>query len=181
MLLKNRLFPILFISIFILSNSFVSYSQSYNGVFGLKFGDDVGISYQQRLFKNYTLQLEHQDGLFTNVKQTSLIVKKHHGILTRRINLFIGGGVMNRQRININVENPTAVTSNKAFVMAVGGELTFGKINLTYDVNPGMTFGPLNNQTRLFSTSSIGLRYVIWGRKSQTKEFFQKLAFWKKK
>jgi hypothetical protein len=156
-------------------------AQSYNGVFGLKFGNDVGVSYQQRLFKNYTLQLEHQDGLFTNIKQTSIMVKKHHGILTRRINVFLGGGLMTSQRINTNVENPSLINSNRALVMAVGGELTFGKINLTYDVNPGMTFGPLNNQTRLFSSSSIGVRYVIWGRKSQTKEFFEKLAFWRKK
>lgn len=178
--MKNK-FSSAVITLLITGISIHLYSQSYNGVLGLKFGDDVGISYQQRVFKNYTLQIDHQDGLFTNIKQTSLIVKKHHGILTRRINVFLGGGVMTRQRINTNVENPSLINNNRAIVMAVGGELTFGKINLTYDVNPGMAFGPLNNQTRLFSTSSIGVRYTIWGRKSQTKEFFEKLAFWKKR
>lgn len=152
------------------------HGQSYNNVFGIRVGDDMGVSMQQRLYKNYTVQIEHQDAMFSSVRQTSLVVKKHYPILTRRFNVFLGGGLSNRA-ILIPGESSTTANANGALIN-FGGEFTVGKLNITYDYSPGFLLGNTAGVPRFHSGSGLGIRYVIWGRESQLKKVIKKMKFW---
>ena len=169
---KILVFCFLFISV-------ISIGQKYNTVMGMRFGEDIALSFEQRLLGNYTFQFEHQDGLFTDSKFSSFMLKKHHGILGRRFNVFMGGGAILKQKINNGDLNDGKI--QKGLGLTFGGEFTLGKINITYDYVPGFVLGSAIDGPRFFSSSGIGIRYVMWGRKSKAGTFFAKAAFWKKK
>lgn len=153
--------------------------QSYNNVFGLRVGQDMSVSMQQRVFKNYTVQFEHQDAMFSSVKQTSILAKKHYPLLTRRINVFLGGGLTYRQHL---MPGETAIKSaSQGAAVTFGGEFTIGKLNISYDYAPGFLLGEAIGTPRFYSSSGLAVRYVIWGRESQTKRILKKLKFWDRK
>ncbi|MFZ1789039.1 MAG: hypothetical protein WAT92_12030 [Saprospiraceae bacterium] len=153
--------------------------QKYNTAIGMRFGDDLGISIAQRFHGNYTLQLEHQDALFTTTKQTSLMVKRHYGFLGKRMNVSMGAGGILRQGVNNSEGYVDHVNGGLGFTF--GGEFTIGRINVSYDYMPGFVLGQNVEGPRFFSGSGVSLRYVVWQRKGKARETLKKLAFWKKK
>jgi hypothetical protein len=151
--------------------------QSYNAVFGFRLGDDLALTSALRVAKRHTIQLDHQSALFSNINQTSLIMKKHYPVLTRRINFSLGaGGAMRQERIPGEAQQ-LAYTPRLA--LAAGAEITIGKMNIAYEYLPGYN---LSNQSssRFYTSSGIAIRYVIWGREGQLKKMAKSLVFWKR-
>lgn len=155
-----------------------AYNQKYNTAVGLRFGNDLAVSLEQRLFDNYTLQLEHQDAIFTNEKNSSLLLKKHFGILGKRFNVSLGGGVAYHQQSYVNELNNHL--ASPALMFSAGGEFTLGRLNIIYDFMPGYQVGQNPIGSRFYSYGGVGLRYVMWKRPKKSQKAFDNLAFWKK-
>ena len=163
--------------IFLLMSN-IAYNQKYNTAIGFRFGNDLAVSLEQRIFDNYSLQLEHQDAVFTDEKNTSLIFKRHYGILGKRFNFTLGGGLGYHQELVYNDTN--FGYASPAALFSVGGEFTIGRLNIIYDFMPGYQFGQEVPGTRFYTYGGIGLRYVIWERPKKSKQVFEDIAFWKK-
>lgn len=170
---RNYLLLLCFISV-----ASKAYNQKYNTALGLRFGNDLAVSVEQRLFDNYTLQLEHQDAIFSNEKNTSLLMKKHFGILGKRFNVSLGGGLGYHQESYVNETNSHYASPSAMF--SVGGEFTIGRLNLIYDFMPGYQFGQEVAGSRFYTYSGIGVRYVMWKRPKKSQKVFEDIAFWKK-
>ncbi|MGB1217166.1 MAG: hypothetical protein ACPG5P_04780, partial [Saprospiraceae bacterium] len=100
------------------------------------------------------------------------LVEQHFPILFKRFNVYTGAGIHkgwktgNSNDSTETYENPFGVT------LIAGGELTFGKFNVSYDYKPRLN---VSGGAKAFeSESSISLRYVLVKRPTK----FDK---WKKK
>lgn len=156
--------------------------QSYVTSAGFRMGDDIGISISQRIAKKNTVELVHQDGLFSGNQYTSLGVKQHYSVITKRFNFFAGGGLyMASRESNPNVDIPGNVINRSQGLLLTGGmDFTLGRINLGYDWSPTIKFSGSDFHRRFNSSSAITVRYVIFPQKSKSKSFFEKIQFWKK-
>lgn len=140
-------------------------AQSYDAALGIRLGTDWGMTAQLRLpivHKNFVVEgivqssLQREEGLFT------LLGKQHHPVLSRRLNLFMGGGVhagwSDELKGDLPVKNPIGVTG------VVGAEATIGKINLSYDFKPAINIS--GGSKTLYTQSAVSVRYVIAKRNS---------------
>jgi hypothetical protein len=156
---------------------FVSLSaQSYNTAIGLRFGDDLKFSISQRILNHTTFEANLSDGLFSDHKYASLVIKKHHPLITRRLNFFMGGGYYGQASLKDNVEVPDFTYNNHGILGTFGFEVTIGRINLSMDYNPQYALAKDFNGKKLTADSALSIKYVIWKRKNQTiKKFFKKI------
>ncbi|MDH5598869.1 MAG: hypothetical protein OEY34_07085, partial [Cyclobacteriaceae bacterium] len=73
------------------------FAQSYGSTLGIRLGDDpvkrtAGLSFQYRFLKRATLEGILQSDFSYNTTFHGL-VKQHHPIITKRVNLFVGTGI----------------------------------------------------------------------------------------
>lgn len=119
-------------------------AQSYIMSGGLRLGSghtgrQVGLTFQQRFAKHYTLEEIIQTDFSRNTT-VHIIGKKHIPIVTRRLNVYGGAGVsfgseQSTQRVGnetiIATGNPTAGVD-----LIAGAELTLAKVNVSVDYKP---------------------------------------------
>lgn len=136
-------------------------AQSYDLAAGLRLGTEWGASAQLRMpyiHKNFTVEgiiqqsIQREEGLFT------LLGKQHRPILSRRLNLFMGGGIhmgwSNELQSDASpVKGPLGITG------IIGGEATFGNVNISYDFKPAINVS--GGSQRIYSQTAISVRYVI--------------------
>ena len=149
--------------------------QSYNTVFGLRFGDNFGFTASQRIANHTTIEANASDGLFSQSKYLSLSVKQHYAMMTRRINFFIGVGCFGRSSIIEGVENPDFVFKNHGISGLLGAEMTLGRINLSIDYSPQYIMNKNYSGRKLSVDSALSVRYVLWKRKGSIRKFFEKI------
>lgn len=150
-------------------------AQKYNTAVGLRAGNDLGFAIDQRIFKKHSLQLIHESALFSNEIRTSLTARKHYPLITRRFNMYLGAGGMVKKTLNEqDVPNPFM----PGIQTTAGIELVVGKIQIAADFSPSFIIGERRNSPRFDSSSAVSLKYIIWKRKSKTKQRLKKLAFW---
>ncbi len=149
------------------------FSQKYNTLGGIRIGDDFGVSFAQRIANKNTIELNIQPGTFAGNNMASLLVKQHYSLLTKRFNFFMGAGVYHRsyQTTFSDVIQPYK-SYGAAFTF--GAEFTIGRLSISTDYVPLVTFGQNTNQ-KFYSTSGFSMRYVLVGRESSTKKFFKNL------
>ncbi len=126
-------------------------AQAYRTTGGIRLGNYIGATVNQRILNKTTLEgiissnLE-QDG------RAHLLIRQHSSIIFRRINLYAGLGP------NISwyesEDNQWGVTG------VAGFELTFFRFNVSFDYMPVYQQGE-ENTTRLNHTSALSIRYVI--------------------
>jgi len=157
-------------------------AQSYVTSAGFRMGDDIGISISQRIAKKNTIELVHQDGLFSGKQYSSLGLKQHYSVITKRLNFFAGGGLYMISRESMsNTDIPGNVRNRSQGLLLTGGmDFTIGRINLGYDWSPTIRFSGSEFHSRLSSSSALTIRYVILPQKSKSKSFLDKIQFWKK-
>lgn len=165
-----RLF--LFFTLWVFSH--VVSAQSYNNALGMRLGDDYGYSFTQRLLNHTTLELTHQDGLFSGKKRSTAILKQHTPLLTRRFNFFVGAGI-HRTTYNTASDAIPIISTGAAFTL--GTEITIGRLSVSLDMSPTYHLSK-TSPARFESSSGVSIRYVIWKRKSGFSKFIQKLKFW---
>lgn len=134
----------------------LSFSQSYNTAAGLRLGTEWGISLKQRVFESWTAEAILQTNRKKDESALSLLGINHKAILSRRFNLFFGGGV------HLPLQNKMETLSSDGFgIVGAGGlEFTFARLNFTWDYLP--VFVPSELAFKMQSAFSI--RYVLQKR-----------------
>ncbi|MEZ4910229.1 MAG: hypothetical protein R2774_05155 [Saprospiraceae bacterium] len=150
---------------------FMSFGQKYNTVGGIRFGEDLGITFAQRIANKTTAELLIQPGTLYRNTFTSLSVKQHYGLLSKRFNFFMGGGVFIG-----NAKTSETTFSNAGMTFPMGAEVTFGQLNVSFDYLPMALIKRDESQSWFASTSGISLRYVFWKRESSMRKFFKGLG-----
>ena len=134
----------------------VAMSQSYNTSAGMRLGTEWGLSLKQRVYESWTAEAILQTNRKKNESAITLIGLDHKAILSRRFNLFFGGG------LHLPLQNNMGSLRNDGFgIVGVGGiEFTLARLNFTWDYLP--VFIPSELSFRMQSAMSI--RYVVQKR-----------------
>ncbi len=133
--------------------------QSYDLAFGLRLGTDWGLTAQARLpmiHKNFAAEAIVQSSFQREEAMLTLLGKQHYPLLTRRINVFIGGGLHKGWVTN----DETAAYDDPFGLSVIGGaEITLGRLNLSYDFKPAINL--TGGEKTFYTQSGISARYVI--------------------
>ena len=150
--MKNQI--VVFIVLCLSAN--VSFAQSYNTTAGVRLGTEWGLSVKQRLYESFTAEAILQTNRKQNETALTFLAVDHKAILSRRLNLFFGGGM------RLPLQNSENALREDGFgvVGAAGLEFTFAKLNFTWDYLP--VFIPSALSFRMQSAMSI--RYVFQKR-----------------
>lgn len=161
-------------------------AQSYNTAFGLRVGTEWGFTVKQRILSHTTLEGIFQSSLEREEVMLTALAEQHFRLLTRRFNVYLGGGFHKGWRTGeieyddagnaINdYDNPFGLT------IIFGAEITLGRLNLSYDFKPAMNIS--GGSQRFYYQTGVSLRYVLFKRKwkvfKKKKNFNWK--FWEKK
>lgn len=120
-------------------------AQSYIMSGGLRLGSGqtgrmVGLTAQQRFAKHYTLEEIIQTDFSRNTT-VHLLAKKHIPIVTRRFNVYGGGGFSfgSEQSSFINANDEVITTTGNGTMgvdLVAGAEFTLAKMNISLDYKP---------------------------------------------
>lgn len=151
-----------------------AYSQKYNTIGGVRIGDDFGISFAQRIANKTTVELNLQPGTFVGKQMSAVLVKQHYPLLTKRLNFFMGGGLYSRKTPQVQTDVPQAHRSS-GLALSFGAEITLGRLSISTDYLPLVTFSNNGSNQRFYTTSGVSLRYVFVERESSTKKFLKNI------
>ena len=171
---SSNIFSVKFIYILLLFTFTNLAAQKYNTVGGVRIGDDFGISFSQRFANKNTFELIHQPGTYAGKELTSLVVKQHYSLLTKRLNFFMGAGVYSGKFAPSRIDN-VDVTRSTGMALNFGAEVSIGRLSISTDYLPLVTLNRNNSNQRFYTTSGMSLRYILVPRKSGTTKFFQKI------
>ena len=160
---------VLFIAITGLSTQ----AQKYTTAAGIRLGTGIGLTLQQSLWENYTVEGIVQKGFFNDVTNISVLFEQHHKIFSKGTNFYLGAGPQigfyGNSIKNEGVKNAFGATF-------IGGlEMRLGKMLLSFDYKPSLNL--VGGNGFLDSQAGASLRYIFI--KAQKKE--HKWMFWKKK
>ncbi len=153
------------------------FAQSYNTAGGIRLGTEWGLTLKQRIANHTTVEGIFQKGFNEDETIVTLLANQHFPLITRRFNLYFGGGLHKGWNTSEDViyEDPFGIS-------LVGGlEFTVGRLNLSWDFKPAFN---LSGGTKdFYSHTGLSLRYVFWKRESSMRKWFKerKWEFWKKK
>ncbi|MBL0099400.1 MAG: hypothetical protein IPP49_04530 [Saprospiraceae bacterium] len=105
---------------------------------------------------------------------TSLLVKQHYPLLSKRLNFFMGAGLYTRKSSSGNADIPQ-VSSSTGLALSFGAEFSIGRLSIATDYLPLVTINKSDSNQRFYTTSGFSLRYILVGRESSTKKFFKNL------
>lgn len=156
-------------------------AQSYNTAVGMRLGTDWGLTVQQRVAKKTTIELLLQSSLQREETLITLMGEQHFPILTRRLNIYYGGGL---HKGWINESNDQAQPYKDPFGLTfIGGlEFSLGRLNISYDFKPAINIS--GGEDRFYTQTGISLRYIIikrhtniFGKDKQKKSRRQREGF----
>ena len=161
---------------FSLLMSQIGITQSYRTAAGIRLGTGAGpaITVQQKIAKYSTIEGIFQPNFRDNVSSLDLIYERHYKILIKRVNIYMGAGLHKDWRPTDH-ELELKQKADLGFVGIIGGEVTFKKLNVSWDYKPSINM--IGGDTHLAHQSAISLRVILV--KQKKKEINWK--FWKKK
>ncbi len=153
--------------------------QSYDVAAGIRLGTDWGVTGKMRFAQKATAELIIQSGIKNKETMISALAMQHNPILTRRLNVFFGGG-LHKGWLN-NPDEAVVETPKDPFGLSlIGGiEFSIGRMNLTWDYKPAINL--IGGRKTIYHQSGISLRYVFIKRAkllNDRKKFNWK--FWQK-
>lgn len=147
-----------------LSFSLVAFSQSYDLAFGLRLGTDIGVTGQLRLppvDENFTVEAILQSSLQREEGQFTLLGQQHFPLITRRVNVYAGGGV-HAGWVTQQPDSAEEVINPLGISGVIGAELTLGRLNLSYDFKPA--FNLRGGEKNVYTQTAVSVRYVAFKR-----------------
>jgi hypothetical protein len=149
-------------------------AQKYRTAVGARIGTRFGISVQQKVFEQSTIE-----GIFqTNVGNKDDIMltflwEQHQKLIGKRLNFYYGGGIHKGWIVNksakFDLKNPSGVS------LIAGVEITFDRLNVSLDYKPLLNV--ISGEQFYESQSALTLRYVFIKSKKKKKKDWK---FWKK-
>ncbi|MEL6668872.1 MAG: hypothetical protein AAFO91_03045 [Bacteroidota bacterium] len=148
--------------------------QSYDLSAGLRLGTEWGASILFRVpqvHKNFTLETVIQQSTRRDEGRLTFLGRKHHPFLTRRLNIFMGGGIHFGWTNELDPETTQPYQNPWGLTGIVGAEITIGRTNISYDIRPavnlrGRSTGPVL-QTGISVRYVISKRNDIWDRQTE--------------
>jgi hypothetical protein len=144
--------------ILVLQTAF-AFGQNYTTSLGVRIGNEVGISLQQRLFKSATLEgIVHTN--FKDRATVTALLETHQKLIGRGLNFYVGGGI--HKGWEEEFSNPIGVDA------IIGLELTLLRINASIDYKPAFNF--YGGSRIIQHQTGVSIRYVLIKAKKQKKK-----------
>lgn len=150
----------LFILTFLTLLSAALFSQSYLTSAGLRFGTDWGLTVQQRIAENFTVEGILQSSLQRNEVLLTGMIERHYPVVHKGLNFYVGGGV-HKGWINEapTPDHPDGFDDPLGLTFVGGAELTLGRLNISYDFKPA--FNLHGGERTFYTQSGLSVRYVL--------------------
>ncbi|KXK17734.1 MAG: hypothetical protein UZ08_BCD001002248 [Candidatus Parvibacillus calidus] len=146
--------------------------QKYRTAAGIRIGTEFGITVQQLILENSTLEGIIQKGFFNDQTTISVLFEQHQKLVFKGLNFYFGGG----PHVGLYDANDRNGRKNSFGLSAIGGvEMRFGKVLASFDYKPAINF--FGGEHIFDSQSAISLRYIIVPAKKKE----AKWKFWEKK
>lgn len=174
--MEKRLFTLAFI-LFCLSN-FQVQAQRYGTALGLRFGNNsvgrtVGISAQQRITERLTFEGIAQSD-FSRNSTMSLLLEKHHPIISKRFNYYYGAGIsFGKEESFEKMEDSNQIiqtygNATTGIDLITGFEMTLLNTVLSLDYKPNINISGREDFYR--GQVGISARMVLVKSKEQKKK-----------
>lgn len=137
-------------------------AQSYDASIGIRVGTEWGATAQLRLpqiHKNFVLEGILHQAIGKDEGSLTLLGKQHQPLLSRRINLFYGAGAHAGWNHETDTETGETFNGPVGVTGVVGLEVTFNRINLSYDFKPAVNLR--GGESVLYTQTAVSVRYVI--------------------
>ena len=165
------------------------HAQSYFTAVGVRLGNTIGLTVNQRLQKKWSAEGILQNDLNGTIA-VSAIAKRHTAILARGLNIYVGTGPQLRfssqednsepsiNSLEESSDNNSTVT-NVGLDILLGAELSLGRINVSLDAKPLILIG---SSDFFQPEGAFSARYVLFKTsKAQKKRWRRKRKARKKR
>lgn len=130
-------------------------AQTYNLAGGIRLGTELGFSLKYRVADKLTIEGIIQSPIIENVAIATLLLEKHNSILTKGLNIYVGGGIQKGWVLDEvrTFDDPFGI------VGIIGAEFNFAKLNLSYDIKPAVNI--IGGSSRVSLQTGISVRYIF--------------------
>lgn len=132
---------------------------------GLRMGTDWGLTVQQRLTKNMTIEGIVQSSFQRDEVIITALAERHFALVYRGLNIY-GGAGLHKGFIGNNPSAdllPTNYTDPFGVTLIGGAELTLGRFNFSYDFKPAINV--MGGTQKMYMQTGVSLRYVFLNNK----------------
>jgi len=149
-------------------------AQTFMTAIGVRTGNSYGLTVNQRILKRTSVEGILQNNFQTHTTYLHLLAKQHKPIVSRRLNVYGGGGV------HLGLQNEGGGVAGLDAVL--GLEFTMLRLNVSADFKPQWTYGQGVNLN-----PGVSVRYVLlkdnvfrrWEKKrNKAKRKKNKSSFW---
>ena len=153
----KHLFVLAYLTLF----SIAIHAQAYMTAGGLRVGTDWGLTVQQRLSKNMTLEGIVQSSLQREEIMLTALAEQHYPLVFRGLNLYIGAGLHKGWLDNKQSTDPIPVGYKDPFGLTFigGAEITLGRFNFSYDFKPALNV--VGGEKKFYSQTGVSVRYIF--------------------
>lgn len=146
------------------------FGQKYRTAAGLRIGTELGLTVQQLMFENVTMEGIIQKGLFSDIATVTVLGEVHQRIIFKGFNFYVGAG----PHMGFYTKNK-GDRHNPFGVTVIGGvEMRFNRLLLSYDLKPAIN---VYGGDRIFDTqTALSLRYILIKAKKEKFDW----KFWEK-
>lgn len=127
--------------------------QRYTTAVGLRMGNDLGMTIQQRIAKEWTLEGIVHSRFESEDVAIHVLAEYHRPVLGRSLNMYFGVGPQLNYRYEITEQLDAGVS------MVAGLELNLGKLNASLDIMPSYNLGKAERS--FIPNSAFSIRYVL--------------------
>jgi hypothetical protein len=137
-------------------------AQEYNTAVGLRVGGAGGLSLVQRIADHGSIEAFAVAGFNSDEFTVTVLGRRHVPLLTKRLNLFVGGGVHKGWNYvdeddESNRQNPFGIDGQ------VGLELTIKRVTIGVDIIPQINL--TGNVNAFTLRQSVTARYILFKRR----------------
>ena len=162
-----RILSIIFLVVIM---SFSVHAQKYRTAAGIRIGTEFGLTVQQLVLENTTIEGIIQKGFFNDQTSITVLYEQHQKMIFKGLNFYIGtgphAGIYGKDRDG---------RKNSYGLTAIGGiEMRFGKLCASFDYKPAINF--VGGEQIFDSQTAVSLRYIIIPAKKKEKNW----KFWEK-
>ena len=147
------------IYLFFLLNCTNLIGQSYTTAAGLRIGDGIGVSVQQKIAKFSTIEAILKPSINSDITSIDILYEHHQRVISKRFNIYMGGGL---HKAWYSETSDDFGKANAGLTGIIGGEFSFKKINVSWDYKPTADFlGGDDDKLNLSHGTAVSLRYII--------------------
>ncbi len=135
-------------------------AQKYTTAAGIRLGSEIGITLQQKLVGNYTLEAMVQRGFFNRQTTITALLEQHHKLFDKGLNFYIGAGPHMGFYKTGTIFKASSETQTAVGATLIGGlELKLRKVLLSFDYKPSLNL--VGGQHFFESQTGLSARYVL--------------------